>query len=108
MSYERIDYTTHKGLKSSAYYDRPTQQAWDVFTQNPVAVTQNPLTNLYSEWVPTPVPAVRAVSAAPVKPERVVKPTRVVLQPYVAPWQIIPVGLFGLAMIWLELTFSRY
>lgn len=101
-SYQRVDYTTAEGKQSAAYYDVKTQDAWNVFTREPVALTQDPTTNRYSEWVPTP----RTVE--PREPLRHARerPTRVTVSPIISPLMIIPAGLFGLGMIWLELTFG--
>ena len=99
MTYQRVDYTTHKGAKSSAYYDELTQSAYDVFTQHAVAITQNPVTGLYSEWVPTPVRAQDHVAN---------KVQQITIKPNVSPWMIVPTGLFGIGCIWLEMTFHLF
>ena len=100
MPYERVDYTTSEGKQSAAYYDKQSQNAWNVFTREPVALTQDPVTNRYSEWVPIPASAHVANQATRAKP------LPVTVRPIIHPIMIIPAGLFGLGMIWLELTFG--
>jgi hypothetical protein len=99
MPYERVDYTTSEGKQSAAYYDAKSQDAWNVFTRLPVALTQDPVTNKFSEWVPTPISSQDHVS-------RQQRPIPVTVRPIISPLMIIPAGLFGLGMIWLELTFG--
>ena len=101
MPYERVDYTTSEGKQSAAYYDAKSQNAWNVFTREPVALTQDPATNRYSEWVPTPASAHVANQATRSPRERALP---VVVRPIVTPLMIVPAALFGLGMIWLELT----
>lgn len=99
-SYQRVDYTTAEGKQSAAYWDAKTQDAWNVFTREPVAITQDPVTHKFSEWVPTP----SNVPSTSKQPKQ--RPIPVTVAPIVTPWMIIPAGLFGLGMIWLELTFG--
>jgi hypothetical protein len=110
MSYSRVDYNTLAGKPSSAYYDHPTRQAWDVFTMAPVALVQDPTTHLYSEWIPTPVPAVAHVANAATRGTggRADRVQQVTIKPNVSPWMIVPTGLFGLACIWMEITFHLF
>jgi len=99
-NFGRVDYIKYGGKQSSAYYNERTLEAWDVYSREPVAITQDPTTGVFSEWVPTP------------KPKEMQSPQRetrqVALRPLVTPWQIIPIGLFGLACIWLELASKSF
>ena len=98
MSYQRTDYTTTEGKKSSAYYEPLTMDAWDVFSRVPVALVADPVTGAFSEWEPpAPVKAVKA-------PSERTKPLPVTIRPFIHPLMIIPAGLFGLFCIWAELT----
>lgn len=101
MSYQRVNYTTLNGTQASAYWDPKTLEAWDVNTRLLVALMQDPVTNLFVEWEPK-----RAKSSVGNQPNQV-RGTTVTQRPLVHPLMIIPTGLFGLGMIWLELTFQR-
>lgn len=101
MTYERVSYTTLTGKQSSAYYDAKSLEAWDVFSRMPLALIQDPVTNLFSEWEPK-----KAKSSVGNEPNKV-RGTTVTVRPLISPLMIIPTGLFGLACVWLELTFQR-
>ena len=95
-NFRRVDYISFGGKPSSAYYNERTLEAWDVFTRLQVAIVQDPKTGVFSELVPTTKPK---ESQSPQRGAR-----QVALKPLVNPLQIIPIGLFGLACIWLELA----
>jgi hypothetical protein len=99
-NFTRVDYTKYGGKLSSAYYNEATLEAWDVYTREPVAITQDPTTGVFTEWVPTPKPK---ETQPPQQGTRQIQ-----LKPVISFWQIIPVGLFGLACIWLELASKSF
>jgi len=99
VNYTRVDYTKTDGKPSSAYYDVEAKTGFDVYTREPVTLIQDQLWQ-YHEY--------NTVEASkPVKTRADAKPKPVTLRASYSLWQVIPVGLFGLACIWLQLTFLK-
>jgi len=106
-TFTRVDYSKADNRPSSAYYNPTTKEAFDVYDQMPVRLTElGP--NTFVEWTPParvepePEPTVVAV-----KPAKDAKPTPVVMHPLVAVWQLPVIFLFGIAMIWLTIEFGK-
>lgn len=105
-NFARINYTKLDGKPSSAYHNPVGNLAYDVYTRMPVNLTRRS-----GEWAEFDPAEERAIHEAKEKIEtkktkisqqrQQKRPQQVVLKAQYTLWQIIPVGLFALAMIWL-------